>query len=215
MVSSSSSIVVPSSSSVAPPCYSPTATNYISNPGFENSATSASPWTVGQTVPSTGTSRWDFSVKASTNAVPSRSGRYSYAGYSKFNTATTLELTQTITIDSGLEIDVGGYVKVFAAPANQGQATVKFTLLFDGLPMATYNYARANGGGGSYQLLEVPQSFVITSPGKSHVVKLRIEANKYDSGNLPLFTADDFYLNVVKGPNDRPLCRITQAKAVF
>jgi hypothetical protein len=158
--------------------------------------------------------KWSSGVQTSTTSIRSHTGSWLYAGFTKANTATTLEVKQTITIDTGATIDLGAYVKVLNppnVPANQPQPSVRVSLIFDDVVRDTYDWTRATGG--SYQLLEAPNSFVVGA-GRSHTVKLRIEANRYDSGNSPLFTADDFFVSVVKGPNDRPLCRVTQSKAI-
>jgi hypothetical protein len=164
-----------------------------------------------------GSSKWSSSLQMSTSTSKGHlDSRYFYAGFTKANTATTLEVKQVITIDAGVTIDLGAYVKVFnpsSVPANQPQPSVRITLLFDDVVRDTYDWTRTTGG--SYQLLEAPNSFVVGA-GRSHTVKIKIEANNYNSGSTtPLFTADDFYVNVVRGPNDRPLCRVTQSKAVF
>lgn len=139
-----------------------------------------------------------------TSAIKANQGRYLYAGFTNSGTATTLDITQSVNIDVGTQISIGGWVNVLGASNSK---TAKATLFFDGIQQDTQTFTTNTNG--VYQKLASSSSFLVTLPGKIHEFKLRIEVNSYNSGSsTPVFVADDFYLNAVSGPGNAPLCSV-------
>lgn len=195
IAASSSSSVVVSSSSV-PQCYTPQATNYVQNSGFETGlGANISPWMLSSQT----SNRWTSTGVSTAQAGVSGNG---LKGTTKSASLTTVTLSQTITnLEADISVYVLAYVKSLRDPSTlKDDKPTIFTLFFDDVQVDTFTVTAATNR--VFQQLSSASSIRVTNSG-THQISLTISTS---GANGDLYVADDFSIIPVVGPKDIPLC---------
>ncbi|KAL6706619.1 hypothetical protein ACN47E_005375 [Coniothyrium glycines] len=200
--------VVPSSSSAAASsssvnqCFTPQATNYVQNPGFETVTSSTiNRWNV--VIP--GASQWSAAGASTSSSNKVRSENKAIAGTTANKKTTAVSISQSISnLEAGSSVYIGGYVKslLSSSTINSG-ATLVFTLLFDNVQVDKFVVTAATTQ--VYQQLSSASS-VLVAATTVHTISLRIDTSGFQGD---IYAADDFYVIPVSGPNGAALCSAT------